>query len=233
MRMVLFFHILAGLLGLVSGFIALYAAKGASLHRRSGVFFVCVMLPMAMTGLLISAIEGVAPAINIPTALLTFYLVVTSLATVRPIAVSRRLDVAGMWLAFALTALCIALGVRGIAVGGAEAGMAYPLALFGGVALAAGVGDRRMIQAGGVRGASRLKRHLWRMSFALALASMAFFIGQADLFPKSVRIMPMLALPMLAVLATMFVWFWRLRVRLHSAEPVRPLASRVQPSFES
>jgi uncharacterized membrane protein len=216
MRIVLFFHILAGCLGLVSGFIALYAAKGASLHRRSGMLFVCVMLPMAVTGLLISAVEGVAPAINIPTAVLTFYLVITSLTTVRPVAVSRRLDLAGMWMAFALTALCVALGIRGIALGGAEAGMAYPLALFGGVALAGGVGDRRMIRAGGVRGASRLKRHLWRMSFALTLASMAFFLGQADVFPKPLRIMPMLALPMLTVLATMFFWMWRLRARKRS-----------------
>ena len=233
MRITLYFHILAGCLGLVSGFVALYAAKGATLHRKSGLVFVCVMLPMAVTGLLISAAEGVAPAINVPTALLTFYLVITSLTTVRPVAVSRGVDVAGMWMAFALAALCAALGVRGIMLGGAEAGMAYPLALFGGVAFAAGVGDHRMIEAGGVRGASRLKRHLWRMSFALALASMAFFIGQADVFPKPVRIMPMLALPMFAVLATMFFWFWRLRVRSHSAEPARPLASRVQPSFES
>src|SRR5687768_16954845 len=120
MRMVLLFHILAGCLGLVSGFVALYAAKGASLHRKTGLLFVCVMLPMAVTGLLISAIEGVAPAINVPTALLTFYLVFTSLTTVRPVAVARRLDVAGMWMAFALTALCVALGVRGLTLGGAE-----------------------------------------------------------------------------------------------------------------
>ena len=213
MRMLLPFHILAGCLGLVSGFIALYAAKGAATHRKSGILFVCVMLPMAVTGLLISAIEGVAPAINIPTALLTFYLVITSLTTVRPVAVSRWLDLAGMRLAFALTVLCVVLGVRAIGIGGAEAGMAYPLALFGGVAFAGALGDRRMIKAGGVRGASRLKRHLWRMSFALALATMAFFLGQADVFPKPLRIMPLLALPMLSVLATMFFWMWRLRAR--------------------
>lgn len=232
MRITLYFHILAGCLGLVSGFVALYAAKGATLHRKSGLVFVCVMLPMAVTGLLISAVEGVAPAINVPTALLTFYLVITSLTTVRPVAVSRRLDVAGMWMAFAITALCVALGVRGIMRGGAEAGVAYPLALFGGVALAAGVGDRRMLRAGGIRGTSRLKRHLWRMSFALAVAAMAFFIGQADVFPKPVRIMPMLALPMLAVLATMFSWLWRLRRRSNPSQLRSPLASDVKPSFE-
>ena len=91
--------------------------------------------------------------------------------------------------------------------------MAYPLSLFGGIALAAAIGDRRMIKAGGVRGATRLKRHLWRMSFSLALAAMAFFIGQSDEFPSALRVMPLLALPMLVTLATMFWWMWRLRVR--------------------
>lgn len=53
------------------------------MHRKSGMFFVGVMLTMSVTGMLISAVGGVAPAINIPSALLTFYLVVTGLATVR------------------------------------------------------------------------------------------------------------------------------------------------------
>ncbi len=65
MRVTLYFHILAACLGLVSGFIALYAGKGATLHRKSGMVFVCVMLPMAVTGLLIGAVEDVAPAINV------------------------------------------------------------------------------------------------------------------------------------------------------------------------
>ncbi len=185
MRTILFLHILAGGLGLVSGYVALYVAKGAPLHRKAGLVFVCAMLPMSIGGMLIAAVEGVAPAINIPTALLTFYLVVTSLTTVRPIGDGARwLDAAAMLMAFAVSLTSFALGVNAIGNGGAAAGMAYPLFLFGGVALAAGVGDRRMIRAGGVRGPSRLKRHLWRMCFALFLAAMAFFLGQADVFPE-------------------------------------------------
>ena len=67
MRMILLVHILAGGLGLLSGYVALSATKGAPLHRKIGMLFVCVMLTMSVTGLLISAVEGVAPAINIPT----------------------------------------------------------------------------------------------------------------------------------------------------------------------
>jgi hypothetical protein len=196
------------------GFIALYAAKGRRSIARSACPSVYTMPPVAVTGMLIAAIENAAPPMNIPSALLTCYLVITALMAVRaPSAGTRRLDRLGMVFAFALAVECFVLGGKAIAGGGAAAGMAYPLWLFGGVAVAAGVGDRLMIRAGGVTAASRLKRHLWRMSFALTLAAMAFFVGQADVFPQPVRIGPLLALPMLAVLATMFTWFWRLRRR--------------------
>ena len=71
MQITLIAHVIAGALGLISGYVALSATKGASLHRKSGMLFVYTILPMAITGMLISAIEGVAPAINIPFALLT------------------------------------------------------------------------------------------------------------------------------------------------------------------
>ena len=66
MRMILFLHILTGGLGLLSGYVALSVTKGASLHRRSGMLFVCVMLTMALTGMVISTVEGVGPEINVP-----------------------------------------------------------------------------------------------------------------------------------------------------------------------
>ena len=148
--MILLVHILTGGLGLLSGYVALSVAKGAPLHRKSGMLFVCVMLTMSVTGMLISAVEGVAPAINIPSALLTFYLVITSLTTVRPpllVALARsRRDVDGdrrsAWSASRSRS-------GRSASGGREAGMAYPLVMFGVVALLASAGDRRMIRAGG------------------------------------------------------------------------------------
>lgn len=81
--MILLVHILAGGLGLLSGYVALYATKGRTLHRKSGVLFVYTVLPMAITGLFISIFEGVAPAINIPFALLAIYLVISGLRIVR------------------------------------------------------------------------------------------------------------------------------------------------------
>lgn len=215
MSTILPIHVLAGGLGLLSGYLALYAAKGAPLHRRVGMFFVCVMLTMSITGLLISAVGGVAPAINVPLALLTFYLIVTSLITVRPPAVGLRwLNGAGVVLAFAIALTCFGLAFQAIGRGGAEAGLAFILMPFGGVAMAAGIGDRRMIRAGGLQGAPRLKRHLWRMCFALFIASIAFFLGQGRV-PEAIRTPALLAAGVLLPIAAMSYWLWRLRARNH------------------
>ena len=51
------------------------------------------------------------------------------------------------------------------------------------------------------------------MSFALLIAALSFFIGQAKVIPKPIRIMPLLALPLVAVIVTMLYWLWRVRIR--------------------
>ena len=48
--MLLPIHVAAGVLALVFGCIALFAAKGATWHRRSGTFFVYAMLGMSASG---------------------------------------------------------------------------------------------------------------------------------------------------------------------------------------
>jgi uncharacterized membrane protein len=231
MTVFLIAHILAGLLGLVFGYIALFSAKGAATHRRSGTLFVYVMLPMAFSGLLISAVEGVARPINIPAALVTFYLVLTAWLTVRPFdARPRWVDVTAMAAAFAVGVASVPLGMMVIARGGAQAGMAFPLFMFGAIALASAMGDRRMIRAGGLTGAARLRRHLWRMCVALFVAAASFFLGQADEFPAAFRKGPLLALPVLTVLATMVYWLWRLRVTPRTAAAAQQ--RRAAPAFD-
>lgn len=216
MSVMLLFHIVAGGLGLLSGYVALYAPKGARTHRRSGMLFVAVMLAMTSTGFLIAVWRDSAPAVNVPAALLTGYLVATGLTTVRPLsaAVARWLDPALMLLALGIGLVCSSFGVEAIATGRGRDGMpAFPFLLFGVVGLLASALDLRMIRAGGLRGAARLTRHLWRMCFALLIAAMSFFLGQADELPAALRIPPLLALPVLAVLVTMLYWLWRVRLR--------------------
>jgi uncharacterized membrane protein len=208
-------HIFAGSLSLLVGFVALYSAKGATLHRKSGRLFVYAMVTSGVFGMVMALGRDVAPAINVPAGLLTAYLVITSLATVRPpTAGSRWLNVGGLLVALAVALSSFTFAFEAIANGGMREGMpAFPFVMFGVVALLGSLGDVRVIRSGALRGAHRLARHLWRMCFALFIAALSFFIGQAQVFPKPIRIRPLLALPVLLVLVTMFYWLWRVRAR--------------------
>ena len=214
MRLTLLIHILGGTLALVAGYIALYSAKGARLHRRSGRVFVYAMLTLSLTGATIAAL-GAGEA-SVVAGLLAAYLVITGLITVKPVfGRSRWLNLGLMVGAMGLGLASLGWGVETLAAGkrdmdGVPVQMFF---VFGTVALLSGVSDARMIRAGGLKGVSRLARHLWRMCFALWIAAASFFLGQADELPKALRIPPLLAVPVLVVLVTMFYWLWRVRVR--------------------
>jgi uncharacterized membrane protein len=211
-------HIAAGAIALVSGAVALYAVKGARAHRTSGIIFVYAMCTMCALGIVLAILHGAAPTMNIPAAMLTGYLVVTGLRTVRPDTPDgRRFDVRAMQVGLATGIGCIAFGLEAIGRGGRESGMAFPLFMFAAVALLAVAGDRRMLRSGPLRGGRRIARHLWRMCYAFWIAVMSFFIGQADVFPEPLRVRPLLAMPVVAVLAIMVYWLRRVRVESRGA----------------
>ena len=75
-------HIIAGLLALLAGAVALYATKGAPLHRRSGWVFAVAMATMTTTAAVIA--QFFSPnRVNVVAAVLTFYLVATGVLAVR------------------------------------------------------------------------------------------------------------------------------------------------------
>ena len=195
-------HILAGLTGIVSGFIALYTLKGARLHRKSGMIFVYAMLVVALTGAVMGAFISEMSAV-IP-GLLTFYLVITALLTV------RRSVLKYHWMDLGAMLYALTLGFASILYGFAAEGQPTALyVIFGTVSLLAALGDLRMMLTGGVQGAARIARHLWRMCLALFIATGSFFLGQADEFPEQLRNYGVLSIPVLLVLSTMFYWMVR------------------------
>jgi uncharacterized membrane protein len=177
-RLTLIFHIIAGSLSLLAGYVALYATKGAPVHRRAGSVFVHVILAMTGSGLLISAVRGVAPAVNIPAALITAYLVITGLTTLRPPATgSRRLQLVAMLVAFTVGLFSLSFGLEAISNGGTRHGIpAFPFFMFGVIGVLGGVGDFRLLRSDGIQGRARLARHLWRMCVALLIAALSFFL---------------------------------------------------------
>jgi hypothetical protein len=84
---------------------------------------------------------------------------------------------------------------------------------FGTIALLCGLSDARIAWSGPLQGTRRIARHLWRMCFALYIASASFFLGQADELPAPLRITPVLVLLAFLPLLVMFYWLWRVRVR--------------------
>lgn len=215
MRALLAAHILAGGVGLVVGYTALFARKGGTVHRRSGRVFVYAMLAMTLLGAILAPGTGVWVVINVAAALTAAYLVVTSLVTVRrPAGWPAWLDRALLGVALVVALAMLSLGGVAVAGGGQWRGIpAFPFFLFGVITALAAAGDARVLRAGPLAGPPRLARHLWRMSMALYIAAMSFFIGQADEFPAWLRIYPLLAVPVLAVLVTMGYWLWRVRGR--------------------
>ncbi|OLC52350.1 MAG: hypothetical protein AUH43_00275 [Acidobacteria bacterium 13_1_40CM_65_14] len=207
--MILPFHILAGVLALVFGYVALFAAKGATLHRKSGLLFVFAMVTLSLTGALVAFLR--ASSISVVAGLLTFYFVTTALLTVRRrLEESHWIDAAAMLFAIAVAILGFKTGFELLNSGRPER---IPMFIFGAVGLVAAAGDMRMIRAGGTQGPRRIARHLWRMCFAMWVAAASFFFGPPGRVPEVIRIPALLPIPVLVPIVAMLYWLWRLRVR--------------------
>ena len=202
-------HIAIGLVAVCAGSVALYTLKGSSVHRRAGTIFVYAMIAMSLSGAFMVASGRSVRAANVLPGLLTIYLVVTAVTTVRPPSAGvRKIDWGAAIAALALGLGCVIKGVVILAAGrSADRGAAMALLIFGAIPLLASEGDRRMIRVGGLQGAPRLRRHLWRMCTALLIVTASIVLGRH--FPESLRILPIRLLPFV-VLGTMGFWLWRL-----------------------
>ena len=204
-------HIVAGVIGLISGAVALSARKGATLHRKGGIVFVYAMLIVAITGTVMGSLISEMAAV-LPGAL-TFYLVLTSFLTVRRPVVLKFpwVDLSAMLIGLTIGIASVRFGLvaLGSAAGGTEGSLAITYFMFGVIALLATLGDIRVILARGIQGTHRIARHLWRMCFALFLAAVSLFIGQSQVFPEPLRNSGLLPIPVLLVLLLMLYWLVR------------------------
>jgi uncharacterized membrane protein len=207
-------HFGSALIALVAGTIALVVAKGGKLHKKSGMVFA---IAMAVTGALIVPIAAYEGNIgSVVGGILIIYFVYTATTAVKPIPWNAAVvDVAMMTLAFAIAAVSywygfVAWNRPRHMLNGVPAAMRLFLAT---ICLLAAVGDLRTIRAGGLRGPRRLARHLWRMCFALFIATGSFFIGQMKFVPAPIRYVPLMIALGVAPLFVLFYWMWRVRLR--------------------
>ena len=213
---ILVVHICAGSLGLVSGTAAMSFRKGSPRHVLAGRVFVASMLTMGVVAVYLAIVRHQPN--NIGGGILTVYLIGTAWLTARRRdGETSRFDWVVLLIPLALGILTWMSGIRVVRSGassldGVPVGMTF---FMGSVMLVAAAGDVRTLVRGGVFGAKRIARHLWRMCFGLFIATGSFFLGQQQVFPAWLRGSSVLFIP--ALLPLILLIFWLFRVRFTNA----------------
>src|SRR5579863_3602524 len=222
-------HMTGGIVGLLSGAAALIFRKGGRWHILAGKIFVASMLLMAAGAVYLATIKH--QTANIGGGIFTFYLILTAWLTARrKEGQTSKFDWLALLMPLALGVLTWMNGIR-VLRGGAtsEAGVPVGMSFFmGTVMLFAAAGDVRMLLRGGVSGAKRIVRHLWRMCFGLFIAAGSFFLGPSN---RPLRLLSAVGLgqhlpqalfsttlySILTILPLIMLIFWLVRVRLTNA----------------
>ena len=187
------FHIIAGTIVLLSGIGALIFSKGEKLHRLSGNTFFFTLILMAGSGAFLSDDPTIAFS--------SIYFASTAwVITLRP---EKKTGVFEIIAFIAISIICARyLFVAFTSEPGFMVTMFY---IFGSVALIAALLDLNMIIRGGLSGAHRIARHLWRMCYALIGAVLSFVANTSDkwsqYFPED--------LPIYFIIGIMFYWLFR------------------------
>ena len=199
-QILLLTHITGAVVGISSGFLSMLFRKGAGLHRLAGTIFVGSMLAMSGTAAYLAKFYK-PNRINLLVGLLMFYVVATGWWASK----RRERGVAP----FDVVALTWILLVAVIAF--TYAMSTTPCAVVGTMAVLFAISDIRMLARGGVAAVNRMRRHLWRMSFALLIATLSFFPGQAKLFPRALLKVPAMYIPHIALAVSIIYWMIRYR----------------------
>lgn len=225
-------HIGGGTIGLVSGTVAAFAKKGGRLHRKAGNVFFASMLIMALFAVWL-AVAMPDQLVNVFIATFAFYLVATGWMTVR-----RKEGTAGLGEKIALfvaLVLCAPFAILAFQLAAGFAPLfksAVPfkgpvlIAIYGftSVLAIAAISDAKLVLAGGISGAPRIARHLWRMCLGLTLAAgSAFTNGVARFLPGPYHVPLVFFLPQFLPLGLLI--FWMIRVRFTGWLKQNPVAA--------
>lgn len=212
---ILLLHICGGTVGMLSGFVAVFLRKGSRRHSIAGDVFVIAMMILSATGTYLAFWKS-EPG-NVLGGALTFYLVTTAWMTVARTDANKDGRASFFdWSALSVISVVAAFElIYGSEAAISATGLKYgypagPYFMMGSVAVMATVGDVRMMVYGGISGTHRIARHLWRMCFALFVASASIFLARQELFPALLRKTG--ALLFLSFLPLLLMIFWLVRV---------------------
>ena len=213
-------HISAGALALVSGSTALLASKGGRVHRTAGTVFCFSMFVMAAFACYL-AVAMPDQMVNLFIGTFAFYLVATGWLTVQrkegAVGIPERmaLSVALILFApFAILSFQLATRLPPLFRSAVpfEGPVLFAIYAFTSVLAIAVIADARVVFGGGVFGAPRVARHLWRMCLGLTLATgSAFTNGLSRLLPGPHHVPPAFFFPQFVPLGFLIFWVFRVR----------------------
>ena len=210
-----------GTVGLVSGTIAIFARKGGRLHRAAGTVFFVSMLVMAALAAYLSLVRP-GQLFNLFGGTFALYLVFTGwMAVRRGAGALGRSEKVAFAIVLCLCAPFLVLSFQ-LATGlppfftsaiPLKGPVLIALYVFTGVIMIAALGDAKVVLAGGISGAPRIARHLWRMCLGLTMAAgSAFTNGLPRLLPGPMHVTGIYFLPQFVPMVLLV--FWMIRVRL-------------------
>ena len=224
-------HIFGAVIGLLSGFTAIGLRKGSGLHAAAGTVFVVSMLTMSASGAYIAAFIKPNNG-NVMGGVLTFYLVATGwMAGKRRERTVSHFDRGALLIALAVGTAGATWGIQAAlsATGRKDGYPPFLYFIFASIALLFAASDIRMLVRGGVAGAQRLGRHLFRMNLALLFAMLSFYPARAHLFSKSFNDTRLLYVPHVIIVGSMLFWLYRVSVRKRVPRE-RAIAAQQQPA---
>lgn len=230
----LILHIGSAIIALLSGWAAMFSRKGSRRHRAAGQVFLVSMLSMCGSAVSMAIMKQETP--NVIAGVLTFYLVGTAWLTMRRKAgeIGRR-EFGAMLVASAIGIATWVLGWQASqsATHPKDGVPAMVYFVFGSVALLSAAGDARMLVRGGVSGAQRIGRHLWRMCFALFIAQASALTGKrTEIFPEAIRKAHVLNVLIIAIPLLMIFWLCRVWfTKAYKRRIVVPLIQQQTPAL--
>jgi hypothetical protein len=222
-------HISAGVVGILSGTAAMSFRKGSPRHALAGKIFVIAMMTMSSSAVYLAFMKHQMG--NVLGGTFAFYLVTTAWLTAKRGNGETSLFDWGTLLIPLLVGIGLWISGLQVVYGHVKSTDGVPVGMhffMGSVMLLAAAGDIRMLARGGVFGAKRIVRHLWRMCFGLFVATGSFFLGQQQVFPTWLRGSPALFVPALLPLALLI--FWLFRVWFTSTYRKKPVVAQSEAS---
>ncbi|MDJ0751777.1 MAG: hypothetical protein QNJ11_19995 [Woeseiaceae bacterium] len=210
-------HFPTGAVAIAAAIAALCYPKGSPKHRKAGQVFTIAMLVMLVSGGIAGAIKQSPEDVFL--AALVVYTVFTAWLTVR-----RRQPAIGT-LEYLALAYIVVYGLAALTIGSLWGKVVGPgvYTFDASMALLFAVGDIRNIRLQGQSHAQRLARHVWRISFSIVWAALAFSDKIVKILDSTIEQMPyMVAIPVVLVLCLMFYWLFRVYRGSAIRQPLGP-----------